>query len=589
MPYDKKPKITIKEFELALEGYEEIVNEITDRILSFHNKDQIVLVVECYPGVRNSEIKTKLIEPLQANLVICSDSFFIDTESMNEKIKSTLTDDRVFGIMSHYVYEDFLVKEKRDRLKEEIEHTNGLVVIYGTGASAIYDKYDLLMYADLSRWEIQCRFRNGMSNWNANNPDEDAKRKFKRGYFFEWRIADRKKQEVFEEIDYLLDTTIMGRPKMVSGNDYRRALEKVVHRPFRVVPYFDESVWGGKWMMETFQLDSNKLNYGWGFDGVPEENSLLLNFGEIEIEVPSINLVFVHPNELLGEKVKARFGKEFPIRFDILDTVGGGNLSLQVHPLVEYVQDKFGMHYTQDESYYILHAEENSSVYLGLKTGTDFKEFASDLKKAQEGNFKFPDEKYINHFPVKKHDHCSIPAGTIHCQGENTVVLEISATPYIFTFKLWDWGRVDFDGLPRPIHLEHGLKNVVKERDTKWVNENLINRFNGIPNLTEHDHIIEKTGLHDLEFVETHRHWFKKETVVETHESVNMLNLVEGEQITVESVDDSFEPFVVNYAETFIVPASIKQYRLVNKGDKETPVAIIQAFVKNPDSKFQKP
>ena len=45
----------------------------------------------------------------------------------------------------------------------------------------------------------------------------------------------------------------------------------------------------------------------------------------------------------------------------------GGNLSLQVHPLLEYIKKNFGMAYTQDESYYFLEAKDDALVYLGLK------------------------------------------------------------------------------------------------------------------------------------------------------------------------------------------------------------------------------
>src|ERR1035441_10214798 len=137
-------------------------------------------------------------------------------------------------------------------------------------------------------------------------------------------------------------------------------------------------------MREVCDLPNDAPNFAWCFDCVPEENSLRLGFGAATVEIPSINLVFFHPRELLGDAVHARFGTEFPIRFDFLDTMDGGNLSLQVHPLTEYIQDQFGMNYTQDESYYLLDAKEDAVVYLGVKEGISQKAMITDLKRAQD-------------------------------------------------------------------------------------------------------------------------------------------------------------------------------------------------------------
>jgi mannose-6-phosphate isomerase class I len=202
-----------------------------------------------------------------------------------------------------------------------------------------------------------------------------------------------------------------------------------------------------------------------------------------------------------------------------------------------------------------------------------------DLRAAQNGPASFPAEKYVNKFPAQKHDHFLIPAGTIHCSGKNSLVLEISATPYIFTFKLWDWGRMGLDGAPRPIHIEHGIRNIQWDRTTKWAKANLIGRIQSVAKGKRWRE--ERTGLHEREFIETRRHWFKDRVPHRTNGSVNVLNLVEGEEAIVESPKKLFEPLIVHYAETFIIPAALGDYTIRPHGSSEgKECATIKASVR---------
>lgn len=366
---------------------------------------------------------------------------------------------------------------------------------------------------------------------------------------------------------------------MVSRSAFAEGMKQAVSRPFSVVPYFDAGPWGGQWMKETFDLPAESANFAWCFNCVPEENSLYLDYGGSRFETPAINLVFFRPEELLGGYVRDRFGDEFPIRFDFLDTMGGGNLSLQVHPLTEYIKTHFGIHYTQDESYYLVQAGEGARVFLGLKEGIDRTAMISDLRSSENNDTRFDDTPYIQSWPARKHDHFLIPGGTVHCSGKDCMVLEISATPYIFTFKLWDWGRLGMDGKPRPINIDHGIRNIQWYRTESWVGENLVNR---IELVSEGDGWLEeKTGLHESEFIETRRHRFTKKVMHNTNEGVNVITLVEGLEVIVESPSGMFEPFIVHYAETFIVPAQVGDYSIQPFGEAEGAACItIKAFIR---------
>ena len=577
--YEKNPVIEMKGMEKeAFQSYENILEELKSKKDSL-NKKKTVMVLDYYHGVDEKEVYENLVSKTGAVKLINIADYKLSEEYLSDELKREITEDRVFGVLSVRTIEEFFDMKKIEELKKEInEISEGLVVVYGIGAGLI--EGDILVYADMARWEIQQRFRRKeLDNWGAGNFDEDVLKKYKRAFFIEWRVLDRHKKGLFQKLDYLLDTNIKNDPKMVKGDAFRAALTQAVNQPFRLVPFFDPGVWGGQWMKEVCGLDKNQEQYAWCFDGVPEENSLKLKYGDIVVEIPSIDLVFYKPVELLGDKVHARFGTEFPIRFDFLDTMGGGNLSLQVHPLTEYIQSKFGMHYTQDESYYMLDSGDDGSVYLGTKTGVNPDELIEEFRKAQRGEGAFPDEKYINKFPAKKHDHFLIPAGTIHCSGKNAMILEISATPYIFTFKLWDWGRVGLDGLPRPIHIEHGKENIQYNRNTEWVESNLINRIEKIGDGDGWRE--ERTGLHEREFIETRRHWFSKKVLHNTDGLVNMLNLIEGEEAIIESPENKFEPYIVHYAETFIIPANVGEYTIRPYGNSEgKEIATIKAFVR---------
>jgi len=575
--YEKRPSIPV-----FTSGSETYVGwpEIVERLREFAGRDRCVLAVECYPGAFEKAICDVLAEGLRPGAVIYAPELLKPAQDVDRMLQGLLGQDPVFGRMSDITLPEFFDDARLNVARENAASwRDGLLLVVGVGAALVSPQADVIVYADMARWEIQGRQRrHEIANLGTDNFSESPSLKYKRAFFVDWRAADRLKKELLPKIDFLLDTN-SAVPKLVSGAAVREGLKRVATRPFRVVPYFDPGPWGGHWMEEVCDLPNDAPNHAWCFDCVPEENSLLLGFGEIQVEVPAIDLTFLQPRELLGEFIYSRFGTEFPIRFDFLDTMGGGNLSLQVHPRTEYIRRQFGMDYTQDESYYMLDAGDDGCVYLGLKTGVDRAAMMQALKAAQNGGPPFPAEAYVNKFPAHKHDHFLIPAGTIHCSGKNSMVLEISATPYIFTFKLWDWGRLGLNGKPRPIHIDYGQANIAWERDTDWVKKSLINRveFTGSgEGWTE-----ERTGLHDLEFIETRRRWFTGATPHDTQGTVNVLNLVEGREATVESPSGAFEPFVVHYAETFIVPAAVGAYTIRPSGESVgSKCATVKAFVR---------
>ena len=105
--------------------------------------------------------------------------------------------------------------------------------------------------------------------------------------------------------------------------------------------------------------------------------------------------------------------------------------------------------------------------------------------------------------------------------------------------------------------------------------DNLVDRIRTVEE--SGDYRKEITGLHELEFIETVRYTTSSVFEVEMNDSVQQLNLVEGEKAVVESIDGSFAPFEVHYAESFIIPSSVKKYRIRSCGGQ---IKVVAAYVR---------
>lgn len=448
-------------------------------------------------------------------------------------------------------------------------------IIIGTGAAlAGWDAS--LIYIDVPKNEIQFRMRAGTAT-NLGSPEiKEPAQMYKRFYFVDWVLCSAHKKELLNKIDVIADgqwpdtITWMYRDSFVGG------LNKMSQSVIRVRPWFEPGAWGGQWMKDRIPgLNKDAVNYAWSFELIVPENGLIFKSGDNVLEV-SFDFVMFHNNrEILG-KHAGRFGDEFPIRFDFLDTYDGGNLSIQCHPHLKYIQDNFGETITQDETYYILDCKPNeATVYLGFQESINPTEFKDALIGSQQNNVELQITDYVQAHSAKKHDLFLIPNGTIHSAGANNLVLEISATPYIFTFKMYDWLRLDLDGNPRPINIDHAFNNLVFDRKGEKVQQELISK----PSVIEQgdDYELIHLPTHAEHFYDVHRLDFDHKVNVATADNCHVMMLVEGEAVLLETANGTKHKFA--YAETFVVPAAAKSYTLTNLG--KSKARVIKAFLKD--------
>lgn len=477
-------------------------------------------------------------------------------------------DDPLFGRRTDLVLLDFFDTKKINQLKEDDNYR----LIYGTGASLV-DSKAFLIYIDLPKNEVQFRLRAGMKT-NIGTPPVNPKFDYKRNYFVDWFVIKRHKENILPEIDLYVDGQRPGEITFIKGNDLRKTIRDISRSVFRVRPWFEPGPWGGTWMKDRIDgLNKDVPNYAWSFELISPENGLILESGELMLEFSFDLLMMQESGNVLGDCQEV-YGNEFPIRFDYLDTYNGGNLSIQCHPRPGYIMKEFGENFTQEEAYYVMDTKDDAVIFLGFNEDIDPAQFRDELEHSYNKSVPADIEKHVQTHRTSKHDLFLIPYGTVHGSGRNNLVLEISSTPYIFTFKMYDWLRPDLDGKPRSLNIERAMQNLYFERKGKRVKEELICKPEIIASGDGWE--LEHLKTHPTHFYDVHRYKFDKRVLVSTENKCHVLNLVEGEYIILETLNGIRKIF--NYAETFIVPAAAKEYLLINQSDR--PAMVVKAFVK---------
>ena len=255
---------------------------------------------------------------------------------------------------------------------------NGATVVFGPGSAL--NPHDRLWYADIPKWLSLERVRKGLAG-NIGQPAGETGSE-QRLLFVDWPMLDRHKQELLPRIDRFLDFGEPKNPCSLGGEALRSSLQAVAERPFRVRPTFFPGPWGGQWLRRRLGIATDAPNLAWSYELITPESGLLLG-GDDAVEVGFELLMAAESHRILGPELAARFGTSFPIRFDYLDTLEGGHLSIQCHPSEEYARDVFGLPYTQHETYYVVDTTPGAQVFLGLREDADVDAFRTAAELAE--------------------------------------------------------------------------------------------------------------------------------------------------------------------------------------------------------------
>lgn len=603
-PYDdpkpvNRPELSVKTKESITAGTAAVAKKLAAELAEKAKKSNIAIGLDGYTTAqwqlflnllnRELEVLGVGLETVDGNAAT-----FIDDEKINDMIDPMLEWDMkkdptlLFGRIYKHGYQGMLDEDKVKAFKESVrtgKTGKGKVVAvygYGTLIPELRDLYDVRIFFDVTPKTSILRIRRGeYANIGKKRPDLPA-RVIRRCYYCDFEMAVNSRKELLHSgvIDYMMLSDDIYNIMMVPREAFDEICAQLVKYPFRAKPVYLEGVWGGTFMKQLRKLPSQMRNAAWVFDFIPMEVSVLVEVGDKILDINYCTFVHKEGVNLMGEDCVRKYHGYFPIRFNYDDSFHStGNMSIQCHSGAKFNIEQYGEFGRQDESYYVCATGHDAKTFIGFRDDADIPQFFKDIEAADTEHKPCDYMKYVSYEESKPGLQVMIPAGTIHSSGRNQVVLEIgSLTIGSYTYKMYDYLRLDFDGKQRPIHTMLGEKTVVQDRRTSWVRENIVQK----PRLAAEGEGWQEyiVGENPLLYFSLRRLEFETSCEQDTHgERFHVLALVDGEKVRIRSVEHPERYYDADYLDIICVPADMGRYVIENLGKE--PIRIHKTMLRD--------
>jgi len=594
-PYDdataiNRPRLAPSVTRSFLAGTDEVCRSLTNGILARIATGQTCLVaLDGYPGAQWAPALDVIAQRLAQHGVAVAridvSQYYRSSDEIDDMLRGNLPVDAVkdpvslFGKLYDGEISDFFDAERLDQLMRALSAgrnvtsraaPGAVTIVYGHGAAsaALGAAYDMILYFDVAPMHAILRARRGQVKSIGDTRERSLAYLLRRLYYVDFEVAVRARADLLARgaIDYYVDNNA-DELKMVPRHSLEEIFRSLVTYPLRCKPCYLEGVWGGHFFQKIRNLPATMKNCAWIFDLIPNEVSLLIEVGDGHLEVPFTTFCRKEAAALMGAACVERFHGTFPIRFNYDDTYhSSGNMSIQVHPPQDYARAHFNEQVQQDESYYVVATGHEARTYLGWTQDADAAAFVAQAERSAVAGERVDYARYVHALPSRPGDQFLIPAGTIHASGRNQVVLEIGSVPVgSYTFKMYDYVRLDLEGRPRPIHLWHGRNVVQLDRRADWA----AHEGHPTPRLVREgsgwaEYVI---GERDGMYFSLRRLEFDTEIAGETDGKFHVLVLVDGERVVVQSRIDADKAFEQKFLDVVLVPACFGSYVIRNLGD----------------------